>query len=400
MIRALVLRAPGINRDGDAAHACRLAGFATDLVHINQLIKVPEALLNYHFLLIPGGFSYGDDLGAGNLLAKNLTIHLGEPLRQFIEEGRPVLGICNGFQVLVRAGLLPGLSVEGVGSEAAGAVRATLTDNESAQFECRWVTMAVPPSASIFTRGIERPLESPIAHGEGQFVFSGDIAQMQANGQVALVYSARNGVSAGPEEQVAYPANPNGSPGNIAGVCNPRGNVMGLMPHPEDYVHALQHPLRRASAQGQGGDGLLLFKNAYEYARQFARTATTGALASSPSTHPLHGQPQEIRSALGDERIPTSPLPVLNMSTPRPSSYRDTGPLFLEDEPESISYAASGVDIAAGEQAVRLMQQAVKATHGPEVLAGVGAFAGVFSAQGLHKMRQPALVASTDGVGT
>ena len=108
MIRALILRAPGINRDRDIAYACKLVGFTPELVHINTLIKAPDTLLDYQFLVIPGGFSYGDDLGAGNLLAKNLTIHLGPQLRRFIDEGRPVLGVCNGFQVLVKAGLLPG----------------------------------------------------------------------------------------------------------------------------------------------------------------------------------------------------------------------------------------------------------------------------------------------------
>src|SRR5579875_2203926 len=108
MTRALVLRAPGINCDRETAQACRLVGFETTLLHINELIKAPDTLLNYHFLVIPGGFSYGDDLGAGTLLAKNLLIHLGKQLRRFVDEGRPVLGICNGFQVLVRAGLLPG----------------------------------------------------------------------------------------------------------------------------------------------------------------------------------------------------------------------------------------------------------------------------------------------------
>src|SRR6266700_1052116 len=107
--RALVLRAPGINCDRETAQACRLVGFETDLLHINQLLKIPERLLDYHFLVIPGGFSYGDDLGAGTLLATNLVFHLGKQLQQFIDEGRLVLGICNGFQVLVRAGLLPGI---------------------------------------------------------------------------------------------------------------------------------------------------------------------------------------------------------------------------------------------------------------------------------------------------
>jgi phosphoribosylformylglycinamidine synthase I len=356
MTRALILRAPGINRDRDAAQACRLAGFTADLVHINQLSKAPETLLNYHFLVIPGGFSYGDDLGAGTLLAKNLTIHLGPQLRQFVDEGRPVLGICNGFQVLVRAGLLPGLVETAHAQEVA--LRATLTDNVSAQFECRWITMAVQPSVCIFTRDIERPIEAPVAHGEGQFVLAGDIAQLQAQGQVPLIYASREGAG----QIVSYPDNPNGSAGNIAGICNAQGNVLGLMPHPEDYIRTLQHPQRRSLANGQG-DGLLFFKNAYEYAQQFVEKAPIRPTSTGPLEQPIS---QHL-------------------------THTDTAP---------TAYAASGVDIAAGEQAVRLMQQAVRATHGPEVLAGVGAFAGVFSATGIQKMRQPALVASTDGVGT
>lgn len=173
MTRALVLRAPGINCDRETASACRKVGFETDLVHINQLLKAPESLLDYAFLVIPGGFSYGDDLGAGTLLAKNLTVHLGAQLQCFIDEGRPVLGICNGFQVLVRAGLLPGL-VEG---EVAVA---TLTENISAQFECRWTTLAAQQSPCIFTRGIERPIELPVAHGEGQFVLAGNISDRKS----------------------------------------------------------------------------------------------------------------------------------------------------------------------------------------------------------------------------
>ncbi len=338
MLRAIVLRAPGINCDRESVQACRLAGFETDLVHINQLIKASNhsiSLLDYQFLVIPGGFSYGDDLGAGTLLAKNLTIHLGDQLHRFIDEGRPVLGICNGFQVLVRAGLLPGIS-QG----------ATLTENASAMFECRWVSMAVQPSPCIFTRGIERPIEMPVAHGEGQFVFSGSLTSLQANGQIPLVYRAPDQFQAHSQAdltvEVAYPANPNGSLGNVAGVCNARGNVLGLMPHPERFVTMLQHPQQRSSASRQA-DGLLIFKNAYEYAEQH-----------------LHHLPRKTYT----------------------------------------SYADSGVDVAAGEQAVKLMKDAVRATQGPEVLAGIGAFAGVFSATRLQKMRRPVLVSSTDGVGT
>lgn len=351
MIRALILRAPGINRDRDIAHACRLVGFTPELVHINSLIKAPDTLLDYQFLVIPGGFSYGDDLGAGNLLAKNLTLHLGPQLRRFIDEGRPVIGVCNGFQVLVRAGLLPGLDGENATQETP--LRATLTDNASAQFECRWVTMVAQPSACIFTRGIERPIESPVAHGEGQFVLAGDIVQLQARGQIPLVYATHDGQIA---QTVSYPENPNGSLGNIAGICNARGNVFGLMPHPEDYVHALQHPQRRGAANGEG-DGLLIFKNAFDYAQQLADNGVQGSAATTVVSGKQQGQ-------------------------------------------AALSYAASGVDIAASDQAKRLMQDAVRATQGPEVVAGMGAFAGAFSARALQKMHQPALVASTDGVGT
>lgn len=335
--RALVLRAPGINCDRETAQACRLVGFATDLVHINQLIKAPDSLLEYDFLLIPGGFSYGDDLGAGTLLAKNLTIHLGSQLDQFVQEGRPILGICNGFQVLVKAGLLPGTTLSHTSA------RATLTENASAQFECRWVSLSPQQSLCIFTQELTRALELPVAHGEGQFVFDGDIAELSARGLIPLVYTSDH-----ESETVEYPANPNGSVGNIAGVCNERGTIFGLMPHPERYVNMLQHPLRRGRATGEG-DGLLLFQNAYTYVLQ------------------LRDQPV------------TNAAPV---------------------QQERMSYAASGVDIAAGEQAVKLMRNAVRSSQGPEVLAGIGSFAGVFSAKALQRMRNPALVSSTDGVGT
>jgi len=273
-LRALVLRAPGINCDRETAHACRLVGFQTDLVHINQLLRAPDSLLDYSFLVIPGGFSYGDDLGAGTLLAKNLTIHLGHQLHQFIDEGRPVLGICNGFQVLVRAGLLPG-------NDDAGPHQATLTENVSAQFECRWVTLLPQPSRCIFMRGVHRPIELPVAHGEGQFVFSGNIAYLQAMRQIPLVYTSST------RDDVPYPANPSGSLGNIAGVCNDRGNVLGLMPQPERYVKALQHPQRRGNSDGQG-DGLLIFSNAYEYATEFL-DATVGTRCIAPLQYPVFG---------------------------------------------------------------------------------------------------------------
>jgi len=348
--RAIVLRAPGINCDRETARACRLVGFATDLLHINHLLQAPDLLLDYDFLVIPGGFSYGDDLGAGTLLAKNLTIHLGPQLHRFIDTGRPVLGICNGFQVLVRAGLLPGHC----SNTLQNLPGASLTDNASAQFECRWVTLSVQPGPCLFTKGIEHSIELPVAHGEGQFVLADNegLAQLHMNGQVPLLYARQHGEAPGANlpsvKEVPYPDNPNGSAGNIAGVCSAQGNVFGLMPHPERYVHALQHPLRRGRQDGQG-DGLVIFKNALHHAMHLQGRKSFAAPAGSTST---------------------------------------------------TSYASSGVDIAAADRAKALMLEAVRGTQGPRVLAGMGAFAGMFDAASIKEMRRPALVASTDGVGT
>jgi phosphoribosylformylglycinamidine synthase I len=373
--RALVLRAPGINCERETAYACRLAGFETQLLHINELLLAPERLLAYHFLVIPGGFSYGDDLGAGTLLARNLTIHLGAQLRRFLEEGRPVLGICNGFQVLVRAGLLPQASWEDLRQTA------SLTMNASARFECRWVSLLPASTRCIFTRGISRPLELPVAHGEGRFVLA-DAAQLEElrrREQIALLYDGDG-----------YPANPNGSQGNIAGLCNAGGTVLGMMPHPERYVRALQHPQHRGDAAGQG-DGLLLFQNAYAYVCQLLGLESASAREPTPPESGTGTRQTPARTSAG------RPLNPLLRTHPQPE---ENGAQPAAPKTVPLSYAASGVDIEAGERAVALMQAAVRATQGPEVLAGVGAFAGVFRAGALQTLRAPALVATTDGVGT
>ena len=357
--RALVLRAPGINCDRETALACRLAGFETDLVHINQLRKEPEKLLQYHFLVVPGGFSYGDDLGAGNLLGKNLNVHLEKELEQFVNEGRPVLGICNGFQALVRASLLPASLTSTCGENACAA---TLAENASAHYECRWIKLAPQPGPCIFTKDIGT-IELPVGHGEGQFVLANPalLEQLQANGQAALLYTSD--VPTTSEQELPYPANPNGSMGGIAGVCNTRGNVMGMMPHPDRFIHANLHPQRRGT-NGEG-DGMLIFKNAYKYVQEQAEQR------NKPKQH------VNVEAALASASA---------------SIARSSG--------SASSYAASGVDIAAADNALAQVKDAVSATHGPEVMAGMGAFAGVFLASALKEMKQPALVASTDGVGT
>ncbi|HEX9371636.1 MAG TPA: phosphoribosylformylglycinamidine synthase I [Roseiflexaceae bacterium] len=280
--RALVLRAPGINRDEDAAAAVELAGGRAERVHINRVVEGAAHLGDYGLLLIPGGFSYGDHLGAGKLLAIDLVHRLGEQLAAFVADGRPVIGICNGFQVLVKAGILPGWRADPseeisasrksqvAGSAAVGEKPATwdmrpatLTDNESGRFECRWVHLAADPaSRCAFTQGIERPIEVPVAHGEGRFVTcdAATLAALRAAGQVALRYVA---IAGGP---TGYPANPNGSDDAIAGVCNPAGNVLGLMPHPEDAILPQQHPRWTREPWRNEGDGLAIFRNAVRYA--------------------------------------------------------------------------------------------------------------------------------------
>jgi len=248
--KVLILHASGTNRDREAAWACELAGGRPEIVHVNQLASKQRRMADYAMLVLPGGFSYGDALGAGKLLGLTLRLTFQEDLEAFIASGRPVLGICNGFQALVKAGLLPGGDTQ----------KATLTFNQSAHFECRWVTLAPDPtSRCVFTRGLQEQIACPVAHGEGRFVTT-DLAQLEGSGQIALRYALDGGTPAG----LQYPANPNGSDGDIAGVCNAQGNVLGLMPHPEDHVVAYQHP--RWTRGERGWTGLPLFVNGIRYA--------------------------------------------------------------------------------------------------------------------------------------
>lgn len=258
--RVLILRASGINRDEDAAAAIELAGGCPERIHVNRVIEGAVRLADYAMLIVPGGFSYGDHLGAGRLLAVDLAHRLEEQIAAFVADGRPVIGICNGFQVLVKAGILPGAGSEG----RAAAPAATLTDNALGSFECRWVSLtADQTSVCVFTRGIERPIEVPVAHGEGRFVVRDPaaLAELQARGQVALRYIGPTG---GP---ASYPYNPNGSDDDIAGICNAAGNVLGLMPHPEDAILPHQHPRWTREAPRAEGDGLVIFRNAVRYAQ-------------------------------------------------------------------------------------------------------------------------------------
>jgi len=242
----LLIHASGTNRDGEAARACTLAGGAPEIVHINQLRRNERRMADYAALIIPGGFTYGDALGAGTRMALDLQIYLADALQEFVASGKPVLGICNGFQVLVKAGLL--------GIPDSPTRQVTLTKNAADKFECRWVHLSVNPYAKAgFLGQIDDLIFCPVANGEGNFQVQDDatLAQLENDNLVAFRYVDSTGAPAAGR----YPLNPSGSVGDIAGICNAAGNVVGLMPHPEDHVVPIQNPLG-----GDGQLGLALFQ--------------------------------------------------------------------------------------------------------------------------------------------
>jgi phosphoribosylformylglycinamidine synthase subunit PurQ / glutaminase len=251
--KALILHATGTNRDHEAALAFELAGARSEIVHLNQLRSGDRRWEDYHILVLPGGFSYADALGAGRLLAVDLNSYFGDAVRRFVARGRPVIGICNGFQVLVKAGLLPFPAQERQPGETHPA---TLTFNARGQFECRWVTLHPLPGACLWTHHLPEDIYCPVAHGEGRFTARPEtMSALQAGGQIALVYARPDGAPAGG----SYPHNPNGSDLDIAGICSPEGTVLGLMPHPEDHLTPTQHP--RWTRGESCGLGLALFQN-------------------------------------------------------------------------------------------------------------------------------------------
>lgn len=255
--KALILLATGTNRDQDVAQALELAGAAAEIVPLRALRRSTIPWKNYQMLVIAGGFSFADALGAGKLLALDLIHYFSGEAAEFVAAGKPVIGICNGFQALVKAGLLPG-------NPAAAGPQATLTFNQEGHFECRWVTLKPVSQLCLWTRGLADLIDCPIAHGEGNFVVSEPrVAQeLSAASQIALVYAHADGTPAGGE----YPANPNGSVLDIAGVCNPAGNVLGLMPHPENHVLPYQHP-RWTRGEGRCS-GLPLLINGVKFANE------------------------------------------------------------------------------------------------------------------------------------
>ncbi len=250
--KVLILRAPGANCDGETQFAFELAGGWPERVHINRLRENPKALHQYQILVVPGGFTYGDDVAAGKILANQLSVFLGDVVHQFRAKEKLILGICNGFQALLKAGLIIPHDEEGP--------LATLAHNVAGKFEDRWIYLQARPGKCPFLKGYES-LHLPVAHGEGNFICRQPwiLQGLEQAGQVVLRFVDEQG-RPGP-----YPVNPNGSQGDVAGLCDASGRVLGLMPHPERHVLPTQHPRWTRLGLAAEGEGLRLFRNAVEF---------------------------------------------------------------------------------------------------------------------------------------
>jgi phosphoribosylformylglycinamidine synthase I len=250
-VRTLILRAPGTNCDVETAFSFEQAGSVVDSAHVNELVRRDKLIADYQILVIPGGFTYGDDVSGGIILANELKLKLGGDIHRFIERGGLILGICNGFQVLVKAGILPPVE---------DGQQLTLAGNDSNRFECRWVYLKInKESPCIFTKGIDA-MYLPVAHGEGR-VMAEKETLVKLN-VVARYANAEGDIKAG------YPYNPNGSADNIAGICNESGRIFALMPHPERFIRWTQHPRWTREKPRQHGDGLAIFRNAVDWVRR------------------------------------------------------------------------------------------------------------------------------------
>jgi phosphoribosylformylglycinamidine synthase len=255
-VKAIVLRAAGINCDMETEYALELAGADAQRVHINRIIENKSLLDKFQIIVFPGGFSYGDDVAAGKILANQIVHHLYEPIQKFIKDGKLVLGICNGFQVLVKTGILPGNNSAGRHEEV------TITYNDSGKFEDRWVYLSPKTEKCIFIEP-GRQIYLPIAHAEGKIVTKDQttLDELKSEGHLAFKYVDEHGREGG------YPVNPNGSADSIAGLTDTTGRVLGLMPHPERFVKPTQHP-RWTRLEHVDSDGTMIFNNAVKYVRE------------------------------------------------------------------------------------------------------------------------------------
>jgi len=269
LAKAIVLTGNGTNCEMEAAHACRLAGFdEVRIAHISELLYGEVRLDDFHFLNLTGGFLDGDDLGSAKAQANRLKYartsgngeHLVDQILRFINDGKLILGVCNGFQLMVKMGLLPALGGSYLDQSA------TLTFNDCGRFQDRWVYLKCnPDSPSVFTKGINGGIYLPIRHGEGKFLVDSDavLAKIESLNLSVLKYSDADYAA----PIMDFPLNPNGSTNAIAGLCDESGRLMGLMPHPEAFLHRTNHPRWTRESLPEEGDGLILFRNAAEYVR-------------------------------------------------------------------------------------------------------------------------------------
>jgi phosphoribosylformylglycinamidine synthase len=254
--KALVLRAAGVNCDVETQFALEQAGFEAQRVHVFRLMEEPGLLQEAQFLVVAGGFSYGDDVAAGKILANQLLHRLSGPLNEFIAAEKLILGICNGMQVMIKSGLLP----EGNVDPARAHRQVTLGWNDRGIFEDRWVHLRCDSEACVYLPKGE-VVGLPIAHGEGKFIPRDEsvLEQLKAGDQIALRYVDGDG-----QTGKGYPANPNGSVDDVAGLCDPSGRIMALMPHPERFLDVTNHP-QWTRGGVERADGRLFFENARRY---------------------------------------------------------------------------------------------------------------------------------------
>ncbi|MBI5573748.1 MAG: phosphoribosylformylglycinamidine synthase I [Elusimicrobia bacterium] len=257
-VKVLVLKTAGTNNDVETALGFNLAGASSDIVHINRFLRKEKKFSEYKILAIPGGFSYGDDISAGKIFANKLKYRMKNEITKFAKAGKLIIGICNGFQVLVKSGFLPFIDNNQI---------TTLTYNDSGKFECRWVYLKTIKNEKLkmknfWLKNLPEIIQLPVAHGEGKFVCDKDILKkLKERSLIILKYVDENG------QEKGYPYNPNGSLDNIAGIMNPEGNVFGLMPHPERFTIKYHYPFwtRNRNIEPYG---LQILKNAVDYAKE------------------------------------------------------------------------------------------------------------------------------------
>lgn len=256
-VNVLVLRTAGTNCNEETAFAFSYFGATVSQIHVNELVARRVKLEDFQILALPGGFSYGDDIASGRILANELRLKLADDLKKFIADRKLILGICNGFQILVKAGILPGLNLY-EGQEA------TLFHNDSAKFESRWVNLSVSNTKSVWTKELAKQIYLPVAHGEGKFIPKDAkvLDKLKSNGQVVFSYCTAEG------QEPNYPQDPNGSTEHIAGICDTTGRVLGLMPHPERHFFFQHHPSwGRLVKTSELGDGAKIFENGVQYVK-------------------------------------------------------------------------------------------------------------------------------------